>query len=66
MAWQGARISAYLGTLYPSHVAAIHITMPIAAPPRGFNSASLTAEERQDLDETYEGQRYNTGYQASA
>ena len=38
--------------------------MPIAAPPKGFKPASLTPQERQDLDDTYTGQRYNTGYQA--
>ena len=42
----GSRICAYLGTLFPEVVRAIHITMPIAVPPRGFDLKTLTPLER--------------------
>jgi microsomal epoxide hydrolase len=60
----GAIAAAHLGALDGEHLVGLHLNMANAPRPRGFDDASLTAEEQRDLDEMREFRRQEAGYQA--
>jgi microsomal epoxide hydrolase len=60
----GAIATAHLGALDGEHLVGLHLNMANAPRPRGFDDASLTAEEQRDLDEMREFRRQEAGYQA--
>lgn len=60
----GSIATAHLGALDAEHVIGLHLNMANAPRPRGFDDASLTADEQRDLAEMRDFRQRETAYQA--
>ncbi len=60
----GAIATAHLADLDAGHLAGIHLNMPLARRPAGFDDARLTDGERADVADMADYRRDETGYEA--
>lgn len=59
----GSMTAQSLGRLFPQHCTAIHINMPTAGPPEGFDMLQLSPQEAEGLRQSKAFQDHGTGYQ---